>query len=37
MLGIHHVRHPLQRRDNHGLFPFLQIIELLGEFSQQRT
>ncbi len=36
MLGIHHLCHSLQRRDDHRLFPVLQIDKLAGELVLQR-
>ena len=36
MLGVHHLRHPLQGADDHGLLPFLQVFELPDKtFLQQ--
>lgn len=36
VLGVHHLRYALQRRNDHGLFPILQIAELAGELVLQR-
>ena len=37
IVGIHHVGHPLQRGQNHGLLPLRQALELLDKILLQRV